>query len=37
MCEDSAEFQMLALCELARETFDIARRDAQAVHAGVHF
>src|ERR1700722_2694343 len=27
---------MLALSELARKTFDTARRDTQAVHAGVH-
>src|ERR1700730_1022943 len=28
---------MRALCQLPRETIHIARRDAQAVHAGVHF
>ena len=36
MRKDSAQFQMLALCELARKTLDVARRDAQTIHARVH-
>src|SRR5579859_215689 len=35
--EHAAEFQMLALRELARETLDVARRDAEAIHAAIHF